>query len=79
MPWWTGTVMGEVEARQFTEPAIQWLADTVMGEIGARNISWKQQHCGRLAPLWARSDRVTFHGACNPVVGWHGYGRGRGP
>ena len=56
-----------------------WLAGTVMGEVGARNISRSQQCCGWLARLSAMSVPVTFYGASNYVVGWHGYGRGRGP
>ena len=56
-----------------------WLAGTVISEVGARNILRRQQLCGWLARLWAGSGPVTFRGASNSVVGWHGYGRGRGP
>ena len=56
-----------------------WLAGTVIGEVGTRNILRSQQLCGWLARLWAMSGPVTLQGASNIVVGWNGYGRGRGP
>ena len=55
-----------------------WLAGTVIGEVGARSISRSLQYSGWLARLGARSGPVAYHGASNTVVGWHGYGRGRG-
>ena len=52
------------------------MAGTVMGEVGALKtgptILWLAgTFMGEVGP-------VTFHGAGNTVVGWHGFGRGRG-
>ena len=68
----SGTVVGEWTARDISR------CQQYSGVVGyARYISRSQQYCGFVARLWARSGPVTFRGASNIVVDFHGCGRGR--
>ena len=55
----------------FTEPAMLWLAGTVMGEVGTRNT--KPVILWLAGTVMIEVGALTFHGAGNTVVGWHGY------
>ena len=64
----------------FTEPALLWLTVTIMSEEGP--ITYLTEP----ALLWLAGTVMsevaannTFHGISITMVGWHDYGRGRGP